>query len=96
MAEMFKTLTFPNNAKGQQRKVEALQQASAEGWVVVSETITQGKFRGVRALCLYSVCAPCAFCAGSSAGEINVTLKKEETPVKEEAPMCSCEIDFDE
>jgi hypothetical protein len=73
----FKTLTFPNTSKGQQEKVRALQKASEEGWVVVSETIKEGEFHGGTACCLALIAWPCAFLAGSSAGEINVTLKRE-------------------
>jgi len=77
MAAEFKTLVFPNTPEGQQQKIEALSTASAEGWSVVSETVTQGEFKGKKACCLGILFLPCAFCAGSTAGEINVTLKRE-------------------
>ena len=78
MAAEFKTLEFPNTPQGQKQKIEELQKASTEGWEVVSETITQGKFKGKTACC-YGVacCLPAAFCAGSTDGTINVTLKRE-------------------
>lgn len=79
MAAEFKTLNFPNNEKGQREKNQALQDYTSQGWEVVSENITQGKFRGGRACCLYTICAPLAFCAGSTTGEIIVTLKREKT-----------------
>jgi hypothetical protein len=75
MAE-FKTLTFPNTPEGQEQKIKELQKASEEGWEVVSETITQGKFKGKKACCLAFLFLPCAFCAGSTEGTINVTLKR--------------------
>ncbi|MDR0653085.1 MAG: hypothetical protein LBG12_07240 [Synergistaceae bacterium] len=76
MAE-FKTLTFPNTPKGQEQKIQELQKASEEGWEVVSETITQGTFKGKKACCLAFFFLPCGFCAGSTEGTINVTLKRE-------------------
>lgn len=73
----FKNLKFINNANGQKEKIEALAQESARGWVVVSETIESGKFKGKKACCLYMICAPFAFCAGHTEGSINVTLSRE-------------------
>lgn len=78
MAVEYKTLTFPNNAEGQAEKIKALQWYSSQGWEVVSENITQGKFRGGTAFCLaVLICLPAAFCAGSTDGEITVTLKRD-------------------
>lgn len=71
------TLQFPNDATGQRRKLEALQSYGAQGWRVVSETITPGKFKGGNACCLALICLPLAFCAGSTDGEINVTLERD-------------------
>jgi len=73
----FKNLKFANNAKGQQAKLDALSEASKDGWTVVSETIEAGKFNGSQACCLFILCAPCAFLAGSSDGWINVTLSRD-------------------
>ena len=78
MATEFKTLTFPNNASGQKKKIQELQKATAEGGEIVSETLTQGKFKGGTACCLAVIFLPCAFCAGSSDGTITVTLKREQ------------------
>lgn len=75
----FKHLKFPNTKEGQEEKIEALEEYSEEGWRVVSETITPGKFRGGDACCLFLICAPCAFLAGSTDGEINVTIERELT-----------------
>ena len=72
----FKTLTFPNTPKGQKQKVKALQREAADGWIVVSETITPGTFRGKSACCLYFISPPLALCAGSTDGTINVTLNR--------------------
>ena len=78
MAVEYKTLTFPNNAEGQAEKIRSLQWYSSEGWEVISENITQGKFRGGTAFCLaVLICLPAAFCAGSTDGEITVTLKRD-------------------
>lgn len=76
MATEFKTLEFPNTPEGQRQKVEALQKETIYGWEVVSETISQGKFKGKTACCLGFIFLPCAFCAGSTDGTINVTLKR--------------------
>ncbi len=73
----FKTLKFPNNQQGQEDKIKSLQEASAGGWKIVSETITPGKFKGSKACCLFVIFAPCAFFAGHTDGEINVTLERE-------------------
>lgn len=70
-------LKFPNDATGQRMKLEALQSYGAQGWRVVSETITPGKFNGGNACCLALICLPLAFCAGSTDGEINVTLERD-------------------
>ena len=62
MAVEYKTLTFPNNAEGQAEKIKALQWYSSQGWEVVSENITQGKFRGGTAFCLaVLICLPYSF-----------------------------------
>jgi hypothetical protein len=76
LATEFKTLTFPNTPGGQTQKTAALQKESADGWEVVSETITPGKFNGGSACCLALIFLPLAFCAGSSDGTITVTLKR--------------------
>ena len=78
MATKFKTLTFPNTPKGQQQKVQALEKAAEEGWVVVSETLTQGETKGCQACCLAVIFWPLVFCAGSTDGEISITLKRDE------------------
>lgn len=77
MAVEFKTLTFPNTEAGRREKVAALKMYTEQGWQVVSENITQGSLRGKRACCLAAICLPMGFCAGSSSGEITVTLKRE-------------------
>lgn len=78
MTKEFKNLRFPNNASGQTEKLRALQAYGAEGWTIVSETITPGKFKGENACCLALICLPLAFCAGTTDGEINVTLERGE------------------
>jgi hypothetical protein len=76
MPTEFKTLTFPNTPDGQKRKIQTLEKEVNNGWEIISETITQGKFKGKKACCLAFIAFPCAFCAGSSDGEINLTLKR--------------------
>lgn len=83
MAE-FKTLQFPNSAKGQAQKIEFLNEHSREGWRVATETITPGKFRGEEACCLtlsgLACCgpfgAPMGLAAGHDDGTITVTLTR--------------------
>lgn len=77
MAKEYISLQFANNAYGQKDKIKAIQQKSAEGWRVASETISPGKFNGGTACCLGLICLPLAFLAGSSDGYITVTLERE-------------------
>ena len=87
MAE-FKTLQFPNNAAGQQRKVEVLREQSVHGWQVVSETLEQSHIKGGQACCLTGsgVCcvgplgAPAGLLAGRTTGTITVTLRRDVEP----------------
>lgn len=76
MAKEYTSLQFPNNAKGQAQKLKEIQTYAAQGWRVASETITPGKFKGKEACCYALICLPLAFCAGSTDGEINVTLER--------------------
>lgn len=73
----YRTLVFPNTTAGQNEKVRTINALSKEGWKVVSETITQGQFKGKTACCLAIICLPFGFCAGSTEGNINVTLEKD-------------------
>lgn len=75
MAE-FKTLTFSNTPAGQREKVAELTRLHAQGWRVVSETITSGKFKGGEACCLFLICAPFAFFAGHKDDMVTVTLQR--------------------
>ncbi len=77
MANEYRTLLFPNTAAGQEEKVKTINALSKEGWKVVSETITPGKFKGEKACCLAIICLPFGFCAGSTEGTINVTLERD-------------------
>lgn len=77
MVKEYRTLIFSNNAEGQKEKVRTINALSKEGWKVVSETITQGKFKGKTACCLASICLPFGFCAGSTEGDINLTLERD-------------------
>jgi hypothetical protein len=77
MAKEYRTSLFPNTAAGQEEKIRTINALSHEGWKVVSETITPGKFKGVKACCLASICLPFGFCAGSTEGTINVTLERD-------------------
>lgn len=73
----FKNLKFENSAAGQKKKLAALAEASKDGWSVNSETIEPGKFRGGDACCLFIICAPLAFLAGSTNGWIHLTLSRD-------------------
>jgi hypothetical protein len=75
----YMALRFPNNAKGQTEKLNAIKTYGQQGWKIASETITAGKFNGGKACCWASTgcCLPLAFTAGSTDGEINVTLEKD-------------------
>lgn len=72
----FKTLQFPNTAKGQADKVRALELEAASGWRVVSETIVAGKFKTETACCFFMIFAPCAFLAGHEPDMITITLER--------------------
>lgn len=72
----FKTLQFPNTAEGQAAKVRALENETADGWRVVSETIVAGKFKTEKACCLFLIFAPCAFLAGHEPDMITITLER--------------------
>jgi hypothetical protein len=91
----YKYLKFPNNQQGQEEKLKALQEASSDGWRVISETITPGKFKGGKACCLFVIFAPCAFFAGHSDGEINITLERDviEKPTEAESSGYNAETD---
>ena len=77
MAVEFKTLTFPNTEAGRSEKKRQIQWYANQGWEVVSENIKQGEFKGGTACLLFLIFAPCAFLAGSTDGEIIVTLKRD-------------------
>lgn len=68
-----------------------MQYYANQGWEVVSETIANGKFRGGRACCLFAICTPLAFLAGSTEGEIKVTIKKD--TAKSYEPIVGLETD---
>lgn len=84
MAE-FKTLDFPNTPDGQKEKIAALTAHSADGWRVVSETITQGHVKNEEAAanaCLGMICcgpigATAGLTAGRTDGTITVTLQRD-------------------
>ena len=82
----FQTLRFPNTPEGQQQKVEKLALLSAQGWRIVSETIEQGEFKGGKACCLFTICAPLAFLAGRHDSMINITLEREQN---KKCPYCA-------
>lgn len=73
----FKTLQFANTPAGQTQKIAALQRESLQGWRVVSETIVAGKFKGGKACCLFTLCAPFALLAGHKSDIITVTLQRD-------------------
>ena len=76
-----KTIQFPNTARGQRKKNEALAQYLAAGWKVISETITPGRYNTENACCMFLACGPVgAFMGGHTDGVINVTLQHEGTP----------------
>lgn len=77
MVKEYRTLIFPNTTTGQEEKIKTINALSKEGWKVVSETITPGKFKGKTACCLATICLPFGFCAGSTEGTINVTLERD-------------------
>ena len=73
----FKTLQFPNSARGQSNKVRALELHSSQGWRIVSETIIPGKFDTQKAACLWLSCGPlCGLLAGHKEDIIQVTLER--------------------
>ena len=77
MQKEYQTVHFPNTPEGQTQKITSLNSMSQSGWRVTSETITPGKFKGKKACCMFVICTPLAFCAGSTDGTINVTLERD-------------------
>ncbi|MFA6145940.1 MAG: hypothetical protein WC697_01230 [Patescibacteria group bacterium] len=75
--KQYRHLYFPNNNKGQIEKIKTLEEESKKGWRVTSETISPGHFQGDKACCFFLIFAPCAFFAGSTNGQINVTIERE-------------------
>lgn len=93
MSVEFKTLRFDDTWFGQRAKVKALEKYTSEGWEVVSETITQGHFRGTNAFCLYHLCGPSfALCGGTSNGTINVTLKRDTNKLNDTVNVATIEV----
>lgn len=84
----FQTFRFPNTPEGQRQKVERLAAESAQGWRIVSETIEQGEFKGGKACCLFTICAPLAFLAGRHDSVICLTLEREQTNEREQTKKC--------
>ena len=89
MATQLRTLTYPNNAAGQQKKIGEVQAYLNNGWEIVSENITSGSFDANSAAgeaCCYGiicapVCMPLALMGKTKEGQIVVTIKKEFTDV---------------
>ncbi len=88
MAELM-TIQFPNTPEGQLQKNQKLSELYAEGWRVVSETISGGEFKKEKACCFFMIFPPCAFLAGSTPGAINVTLTKDNEDEKPAKPILS-------
>src|SRR5690349_16946754 len=94
MAEV-KTLQFPNTEEGQRQKVQTLKLYLDQGWSVISETITQGQFKGQDACCLSAsgaaCCGPCGLPLGFSAGYtgsvITVTLSHPSSNAPDPGPV---------
>ena len=94
------TLQYPNNASGQQQKVQALRQYLAKGWTVVSETVTPGHFKGGNACCLtvsgFACCglfgAPLGLIAGRTDGIITVTLQRDKNDLIEKRAKIRADI----
>jgi len=76
----FETIEFPNNAMGQATKNAVLAEARSLGWVIVSESVAAGHFKGGEACCLAVICLPLGFLAGRTDGSITVTLGWESPP----------------
>ena len=75
----FKTLQFPNTARGQADKIRALEDHTSQGWRVVSETIIPGKFDAQKAACLWVACGPiCGLLAGHKEDIIQLTLQRSD------------------
>lgn len=72
---LFKTLHFDDSPKGQREKVRVLEKYTADGWRLVSETITPGRYDGGTGCCLALICLPLGFLAPKSQNRINVTLQ---------------------
>jgi len=74
------TKTFENTPAGLRQKDEYSRNLALQGFRIISEHIEQGQFKGGDACCLFLICAPLAFLAGSTTGNIIVTYGREVSP----------------
>src|SRR5258708_7281717 len=83
------TKTFENTPAGLRQKDEQSRNLGLQGFRIISEHIEQGQLKGGDACCLFLICAPLAFLAGSTTGNIIVTYGREESATTTQLPQPS-------
>jgi hypothetical protein len=81
------TKTFENTPGGLRQKDEQSTILASQGFRIISEHIEQGHIKGGEACCGFLICAPLAFLAGRTAGNIIVTYGREVSPATTQLPL---------
>jgi hypothetical protein len=71
------TKTFQKTPAGLRQKDEQSRILASQGFRIVGEHIEQGHIKGEEACCGFLICAPLAFLAGRTTGNIIVTYARE-------------------
>jgi hypothetical protein len=71
------TKTFQKTPAGLRQKDEQSRVLASQGFRIISEHIEQGHIKGEEACCGFLICAPLAFLAGRTPGNIIVTYGRE-------------------
>jgi hypothetical protein len=71
------TKTFQKTPAGLRQKDEQSRILASQGFRIIGEHIEQGHIKGEEACCGFLICAPLAFLAGRTSGNIIVTYGRE-------------------
>jgi hypothetical protein len=81
------TKTFENTPAGLRQKDEQSRILASQGFRIIGEHIEQGHVKGEEACCGFLICAPLAFLAGRTPGNIIVTYGREVSPNTTQLPQ---------